>query len=48
MNTSSNGSHTHTISVPAYDVEDTGSNPANTDAESNNPAYYKLRACKKE
>ena len=48
MNTNSNGSHVHTISVPAYDTEDTGSNPANTDAESNNPAYYKLRACKKE
>ncbi len=48
LNTSGNGDHIHTISVPAYETEDTGSNPANTDATSNNPAFYKLRACKKE
>lgn len=48
INTTGSGGHTHTISIPAYDVEDAGSNPANTDSESSNPAYYKLRACKKE
>lgn len=46
-NTSGTGSHTHTISIPAYDTEDTGSNPANTDTASNLLAYYKLRACRK-
>jgi len=47
MNTSGEGAHTHTITIAAYDVEDGGDNPANTDAENSNPEYYKLRACKK-
>ena len=47
-NTSGAGLHTHTISIPAYDSDDTGSNPVNTDSESSLIVYYKLRACKKD
>jgi hypothetical protein len=47
-NTSGGGSHTHSISIPAYDSDDTGSNPANTDVASSLMTYYKLRACKKD
>jgi hypothetical protein len=48
INTNSAGSHTHTITIAAYTTEDSGSNPANTDSASSHPAYYKLRACKKD
>lgn len=48
VNTTSAGAHTHTITIPAYTTDNSGSNPANSDSASNLVSYYKLIACRKD
>ena len=46
--TSSNGSHTHSVTRPAYDVNSAGTASAETSEASNLPPYQEMVFCKKD
>ncbi len=42
------GAHTHSVTVPADTADNTGTTPANSNAESTFPSYKNLRVCRKD